>query len=424
MAFRAIGEHFLGLRPGKLCVPCLHWLVWVPAAALLLPNLRGRGGITVWTLLSLLPPFLVFLAMPAYRQRLRVAIQRCRSALADYPAGTGPTPWRALFLCVVLPAAVFFMIGEHGISSGDSRPAALTACSLVAEGNWELGEFVDGYVERRLFVETPGQPPYFFRSTPHGVYSAYPSGMVVFALPAAMLARASGADLKEPKVHHHIERWTAAWVAAACLGLFFLIGLHVAAPAPVGIVTVLLAVGSVMFSTVAQALWQHGGVILGMLTILLVEFRCSSRPFRGGPIVQGIAAALMVACGLPRPCYWCHSASGSSCVPRGGRFPWSSGPRSPVSPGPGSTALSTGRFSALPWTRRLRKTGSPWGTATGRTFCSVRPEEYSSTSPGYCWVLPRCFPSRVARRLARIGCRVPLAGESSALVRSCSTLPW
>jgi len=297
MGLRAVSERFLiRLHGGKSVVSYLQWLVWLPAAVLLVPNLCGRSNVTMWTLLSVLPPVLAFLAVPAYRERMGATMRRYWSELEGYPLGTGPTPWLALFCCVVLPAAVFFMIGEHGVSSGDSRPAVLTACSLVTEGNWEIGEFVDDYVAQGLFLEKPGQPPYFFRRTEHGVYSFYPAGMVFFALPTTVLARAAGADLTNPKVHHHIERWTSAWIAAACLGLFFLVGLHVAAPWPVSSVTVLLAVGSVLFSTVAQALWQHGGVILGMLTILFVEFRNYSRPVRGGPVVQGIAAALMVAC--------------------------------------------------------------------------------------------------------------------------------
>jgi hypothetical protein len=297
MGLRAVSERYwTQLYAGKSTLSYLRWLVWLPAVVLLVPNLYGRANVTMWTLLSLLPPFLALVAVPVYRQLVGAAMGRCWVELEGYPVTAGPIPWLALSCCVVLPAGAFFLIGEHGVSSGDSRPAVLTACSLVQEGNWEIGEFVDSYVAQGLFLEHPGEPPYFFRQTEHGVYSFYPSGMVVFAMPATLLARASGADLSNPKVHHHIERWTAAWIAAACLGLFFLVGLHVATPAPVTGVTLLLGIGSVMFSTVAQALWQHGGVILGMLTILFVEFRSTSRPVRGGAVVQGIAAAMMVAC--------------------------------------------------------------------------------------------------------------------------------
>ncbi len=62
--------------------------------------------------------------------------------------------------------------------------------------------------------------------------------------------------------------------------------------------TLLLAVGSALFSTCGQALWQQGGVIFWMLVVLFVEFRRSVRPVRGGTWLQGVACAMMLACRL------------------------------------------------------------------------------------------------------------------------------
>src|SRR5262249_8369143 len=140
--------------------------------------------------------------------------------------------------------------------------------------------------------------PHFAIDTPAGVRSSYPSGMTLFALPSAAAARVLGADWNDVGVHARLEKWTAAWVAAACLGLFFLIALHLAAPRPALAASLLLAVGSVMFTTIGQALWQHGGVIFWGLLALWLEFRQAQRPSRWGTATQGLACAMMIACRL------------------------------------------------------------------------------------------------------------------------------
>jgi hypothetical protein len=197
----------------------------------------------------------------------------------------------------VLPAALLFMLKDYAIVSGDSRPVVLTASSLVSEGDWELSEFAGIYSESHLFAGE-GQVPYFLQQTSTGTHSGYPLGMVPFVLPAAVVARLSGADMDDPKVHARLEKWTAAWVAAASLGLFFLLALHLAPARPAWVVTLILATGSALLTTVGQALWQHGGVIFWLLLALLVEFRCRGRPGRAGAMLQGIAMAMMLACRL------------------------------------------------------------------------------------------------------------------------------
>ncbi len=97
--------------------------------------------------------------------------------------------------------------------------------------------------------------------------------MVAFALPVAALSRVVGADFGDPMVATRVEKITAALVAGLCIGLFFLIALHLAPSGPVLATTAVLALGSAMFSTVGQALWQQGGIVLWGLFVLLVEFQ-------------------------------------------------------------------------------------------------------------------------------------------------------
>ena len=80
-------------------------------------------------------------------------------------------------------------------------------------------------------------------------------GMVPLVLPVAAAARLVGADLDHPHVHDRLEKWTAASVAGLSLALFFLLALHLAPLQPAWITTMILGLGSVMFTTVGQALW-------------------------------------------------------------------------------------------------------------------------------------------------------------------------
>jgi hypothetical protein len=121
---------------------------------------------------------------------------------------------------------------------------------------------------------------------------------VPFVLPVAAIAHLVGADLDRPHVHDRLEKWTAAWIAASCLGLFFVLALHLAPASPAWIATWILGTGSVLFTTVGQALWQHGGVMLWCLCALWIEFRGSERPVMWGGMVQGFAFAMMLACRL------------------------------------------------------------------------------------------------------------------------------
>ena len=59
-----------------------------------------------------------------------------------------------------------------------------------------------------------------------------------------------------------------------------------------------MATGSVLFSTVSQALWQHGGSIFWMLSVLLVEFETARRPPLGASLLQGFALGMMIPCRL------------------------------------------------------------------------------------------------------------------------------
>jgi hypothetical protein len=131
-----------------------------------------------------------------------------------------------------------------------------------------------------------------------GIYSRYPAGMVQFALPAVAIARVLGANLDNPAFHVRMEKWTAAWLAALSVGLFFLVALNLGDATTAGIATIFFGTGSVMLSTVGQGLWQHGGLVFWSLLFLLIEVMPASPGSTVARIIQGIACGMMIACRL------------------------------------------------------------------------------------------------------------------------------
>jgi hypothetical protein len=198
---------------------------------------------------------------------------------------------------VVLPAALFYLSHTRPIMTGDSKPITLSATRLVCDGSSELSGFAALYGAENSYNQ-PGELPYFFTRTPSGIHSAYPSGMIVFALPSTAIARLLRVDLNQFNAQNHLEKGIASWLAAACLGLFFLLALHVVDPRSAWMTTLLLATGSGTCSTLGQALWQHGGVIFWLLVALLIEFRTWRQPRPAGVALQGVALAMTFACRL------------------------------------------------------------------------------------------------------------------------------
>lgn len=276
------------------------WLRLVQAVPLLVAVVqivRCSGPAYVWVYLGLAIPALRLAVRSADRRSVLSLIRGQWAAIEAFAANRGPLPWRAAALLIVLPAGVFFLTNPRPLMTGDSKPIAQMASGLVRHGSTELSSFAPFYAP---VYHAPWAPdmPYFCVRTASGVYSSYPAGMVVFAAPAAALARILGADLTDGGVLDRLEKSVASWLAAACLGLFFLLALHLSDARSAALMTLLLATGSGLCTTMAQALWQHGGVIFWMLAALLIEFRCGQRPRPSGILLQGLALAMMLACRL------------------------------------------------------------------------------------------------------------------------------
>lgn len=267
--------------PNLVCV-----VAWV---ACMVYCLRG-GDPWPWLPLTAAPVVASFLFSPNYRTR---TIRRMHAMWRDveaYALGTGGIPWAGAAIFVVVPTTLCYLANNRTMGSGDTIMVVPTALSLIRQGDWNLDEYVAG--------PTDGTLPYFLRRTANGIYSSYPAGVVVFAVPVVAAARVAGADLRDPALHARLQKWTAAWTTAASMGLFFLLTLRLVPPAPALAVTFLVGLASAVYSTVAQGLWQHDGTILWSLVALVVEVNLRERNERIPVAVQGLACAMMLACRL------------------------------------------------------------------------------------------------------------------------------
>jgi hypothetical protein len=277
------------------------WLTWPQAAVVVLALVvcfRGDEEPLRWMLLALALPVVRFVLAPSYRRRTLAWLGQPWHGVPSDPAAARRIPWGAAFVLVVLPSAVLFLSNNERLGAGDSWPVIPTACSLVREGRWDVEEYLHLWNEAGYPRFQEPEVPYCTARRGEHVYADYPQGMVVFAFPVVAVARLVGADLEDWRVPERLEKWTAAWVAALTLGLFFLLALYVAEPTAALITTLILASGSAMFSIAGQALWQQGGVAFWSLVLLLVEFRSWQRPTTASVLLQGLACGMLLACRL------------------------------------------------------------------------------------------------------------------------------
>ncbi len=259
--------------------------------------LRCAGPAYIWVIAALIVPLLRLGGSAAYRRRMLLRVRQEWTSIEAFAANRERLPWRAAAFLIVLPAALYFLSQGRPLMTGDSKPITLIASALVRDGTTDLRSFAVDYASVYR-VAGASDLPYFCQRTATGVHSCYHSGMFVFALPSAALARLLGADLSCGGVQDRMEKGVASWLGAACLGLFFLVALHVADARSAGLMTLILATGSGLCSTVGQALWQHGGVLFWMLLTLLIEFCTWRHPRLPTTLLQGVALAMMFACRL------------------------------------------------------------------------------------------------------------------------------
>jgi hypothetical protein len=175
------------------------------------------------------------------------------------------------------------------LSSFDNLGVNLTSIALVEKGSAD----VSSYVQAELNSGTP--LPYALQQTHKGIYSSYPSGMLVFGLPFFAAGRFVGANLQ--RFQWRIAKLASAVFAALGLILWFFILKKLTNPKAAAWALVFVSLSSSVFSVTSQGLWTHGGVIFWEL--LYIYFICY--PLKSevlGSSIRGALWAQMLSCRL------------------------------------------------------------------------------------------------------------------------------
>lgn len=190
--------------------------------------------------------------------------------------------------CISVPAYVFFYFSTMPLECGDTKPVVPTVIQILRHGDRNLTAWA---ADGRWNSFVAGDWPYFLRTSGRyaGLYTAYPAGMELFALPAASVLAITGLEATPSRVNT-AERITARLLTTAILTLFFLLASHFVSRFTAWTATLLLATASAFNSTTSNELWQQGGVAFWMLVVLLCEVKGRSR------WLQAFACAAMLAC--------------------------------------------------------------------------------------------------------------------------------
>ena len=266
------------------------------AAACLLLRAQAVHGAPCWIFFALALPCLLYLVSPSCRRRLLGWLSELWNTLESYPVRTTRLPWRATLVFVVAPAVVLMLNQEFAISGGDSAPVMMTASRLTTAGNFDLTDYVKTYVARGLFTQGDGLP-YYFRREATGVYSAYPSGMVLFALPTAATAHLLG-GFARPRCS------VAAGTLDGGLGFGRLVGPILPPRLALGAAETRPGDHSPLGGRLGDVL-NHRASALAARRRLVLELDGVTRRIPpnqprlpGGAVLQGVAFAMMAACRL------------------------------------------------------------------------------------------------------------------------------
>jgi hypothetical protein len=221
---------------------------------------------------------------------------------APAPSATTPTAWtwRTVALAFVWSACVFtaYIANGREIGSGDTVPAKYLTFALV-RGD---GFYLDRYRREAFKVwPNPGMPYYLQMVDGHYV-SQYPVGPAILALPFSLPQilyldwTQPGWDTTDsPWFDKITKRSTAALTTMAGLALLAVL-LRLGLKGEAWLAATAAALGTNLWCTASQSLWQHGPAAL-MLTVLGLLLLPES-PSRLRFFLAGLAAALLV-CARP-----------------------------------------------------------------------------------------------------------------------------
>jgi hypothetical protein len=203
-------------------------------------------------------------------------------------------------MALLWSACVFAVYLANGreIYSGDTVGTKYLTCALV-RGD---GLYLDRY-RHEVFKDWPyPQMPYFLHVVDGRYVSRYPIGPALVALPFTMpqmlvldWAR-PGWEKTEPQWFDTITKRSAAAITALAALALLAVLLKLGLGREAWLAALAAAVGSSLWTTASQTLWQHGPAAL--MLMLLVLLLWSESPSRARFFTAGVVAALLV-CSRP-----------------------------------------------------------------------------------------------------------------------------
>lgn len=261
---------------------------------------RGKGSHAVFVLIVALIPILRFAFSDAYRKAVKTRFRACWDELTYFSQKQLPfVPFKSAFMLVGLPILILSLSNGVNISSMDNFPTSLVAASIVLEGNTEISEFPPTPEQTAEKMCTQQLPmPYYYRCIGQKLYSAYPAGMLLFAIPFTFVSKIIGTDIRSGYHQWRLAKWTSACVAAVSMTVFFLLACLVTQPLPAFLAALCLITGSTMLTIVGQGLWTQGGVMLGFLMALFCELRQKEKTNFPLLLITAVSIAWMLSCRL------------------------------------------------------------------------------------------------------------------------------
>jgi len=152
--------------------------------------------------------------------------------------------------CMIL-SAIVYAVGLRYISLGDTIPAEYLPISILKEGDFDFDEF--GW--------TPQNLPYFFVERKGRIIDFYPIVPGLLNVPAFAIGQWLGMDLLENRLW--LSMWTCIAISSASVGLIYLaLSWFCNDRRSAGVVTLVYALGTIVWSVTSRCLWQHGPSLL------------------------------------------------------------------------------------------------------------------------------------------------------------------
>jgi len=253
---------------------------------------RGTVSHSILVAVFVFSWLLIFGVSRSFRNSVKIQWGHAKARFVAFSsADRGIIPWKSAFLFIGLPMGLLCLLNGRNISSYDNYGIQLTAASLILNGSPDISSLAGHRIGN--VVNCNGLDyPVFCDST--GMKSGTPPGVLAFSLPFFLLGRLLGADLHRHHTLWRLSKWTASWVAAFCLTLFFIIALRVGPLTPSLLATVFVGSGSALLAIVGQGLWSHDGVTTGLMISLFAIFVLPrTSPMRG--IFIGLGWSFMFA---------------------------------------------------------------------------------------------------------------------------------